>query len=497
MRSGATRTPLPRSSMRGYQGDASRLLVHTRRQAVLLKMGLGKTVITLTALCDLGLARTLVVAPAKVVERDVWGEEARQWQHLSDVQVVNLVGDERRRMKLLESKSRPRRVDVVSYELVRWLSGEMDLESRYQAIVFDELSKMKHPGSQRFRRLRTCSMGVPIRFGLTGSPVGNHLLDLWGELFMVAGEAPFGPSYSAYRDKYFCPSGYGPYSGWELRHPIYEDEIHVRAAPWAFSLDAKLAAEQLPEVLVSPVSMELPASVRKIEQDLEKKCRTELASGASLVALSASTYATKARQLASGAVYITDEDGHKIFAEWQCAGDTKTCTGALRLVGASGAVYITDEDGQPLDTWEEVHRLKLDALQEILDEQQGDGVLCFYWYEHDLVRLRQAFPFAREASEGAALDDWCRRKVPLLLAHPQSTGHGLNLQSGGSTAAWFTLPWSHELWEQGNARLARIGQECPFVTAIPLLAGATDRMVLEVLQSKGAVQAALMSALEM
>ena len=426
--------------------------------AALLKMGLGKTVITLTALADLGVERALVFAPAPVVARDVWGREARAWEHTQHLKVVPLTGSPAQRLNKLVGP-RGGRVDVISYESAVWLTDHApDLPKLYDAIVFDELSKVKSPGTARFRRLRARSMDVPFRFGLTGSPVGNRLLDLWGEMFMVAGEKPLGSTYSGYRARYFVPEGRDPrFATWRLRDAAAAREIHERVRPFSFSLDEKLAAQRLPEVRVAPVHLAMPPAALELEKQLASECRVRLESGEELRAIGASALGMKVRQLCSGAVYL--------------------------------------QPGEP--AWERVHGAKIDALREVLEEQQGEPTLCFYWFQHEAERILAAFPHARLATDQAALDAWDRREVPLLLAHPQSAGHGLNLQAGGSTVVWFALPWSHELWEQGNGRLARPGQQSPYVSAIPLLVGESDAAVYAVLQEKGATQSELMASVRL
>ena len=428
-----------------------------KQMAALLKMGLGKTAITLTALADLGVERALVFAPAPVVARDVWGREARAWEHTRHLNVVSLTGSPAQRLNKLVGP-RGGRIDVISYESAVWITDHADLPKLYDAIVFDELSKVKSPGTARFRRLRARSMEVPFRFGLTGSPVGNRLLDLWGEMFMVAGEKPLGSTYSGYRARYFVPEGRDPrFATWRLRDAAAAREIHERVRPYSFSLDEKLAAQRLPEVRVAPVHLAMPSVALELEKQLASECRARLESGEELRAIGASALGMKVRQLCSGAVYL--------------------------------------QPGEP--AWEKVHDAKIDALHEILDEQQGEPVLCFYWFQHEAERLLAAFPHARLATDQAALDAWDRREVPLLLAHPQSAGHGLNLQAGGSTVVWFALPWSHELWEQGNGRLARPGQQSPYVSAIPLLVGESDAAVYAVLQEKGATQSELMASVRL
>jgi hypothetical protein len=448
----------PRSALFEHQRLAVPRVVEAKQMMVLLTPGLGKTVITETALVDLGVKRTLVIAPASIVKRDVWGREARAWEHLRGLTVTPIVGTPAQRKKSLAQGGD---IDVVSYENVLWITDQVPrLADRYGAIVFDELSKLKAPGTQRFKRLRYRAMDVPVRVGLTGSPVGNRLLDVWGEAYMVAGEKPLGSTFSGFRARYFEPENpFAPLqSAWVLRRPEYQKEIFERIKPWAFSLDAKhLPGVTLPEVRVNPIELTLPPAVRKIEEELAAMCRADLASGIELRALSASAHATKARQLASGAVYTGPEG-----------------------------------EGDARRPWEEVHTEKVDAVRDILDEQQGEPVLLFYWYKHELERLKKVFPGAREATEPGALDAWDRRELPLMLAHPASAGHGLNLQAGGFCVVFFSLPWSHELYEQSIGRLARIGQASPWVVVHVLLAGDADWAVLSALRGKGETQDALM-----
>ena len=441
--------------MFSYQVEAVDRIKRQPQLALFLKPGLGKTAITLTALWDMGVQRTLIVAPASVVARNVWGKEAKAWGHLSELTTVPLVGSPRDRERLLAGSAT---CDVISYENLPWLLGTIDIEARYGAIVFDELSRLKHPGTSRYRKLRSGSMDIPIRIGLTGSPVGNHLLDIWAEMFMVAGDKPLGRTYTGFRRQYFCPTGYDPrFSNWDLKHPSYEAEIHERVKPYAFSLDPALAADKLPPVRASTVRVSLPASALEIESDLGAKCVAQLASGASLEVMGASAAAGKLRQIASGAVYIGDGS----------------------------------------HTWEHVHGAKVDALVDLVEEQQGEPMLVFYHYQHELSRLLKALPTARAASAPGVLDAWDRGEIEVMLAHPQSVGHGLNLQSSGSTVVWFALPYSHELYEQGIGRLARPGQKAAWVTSVAILAGDFDESIYSLLETKRGVQDRLTQAVRL
>jgi hypothetical protein len=423
-------------------------------------------VITETALVDRRARRVLVFAPAPIVERDVWGREARAWEHLQGVSVVPLTGTAKRRLDRLRAPTPGApRLDVISYENAVWLTDQVDLNI-YDAVVFDELSKIKAPGTQRFKRLRYRCMQIPVRVGLTGSPIGNRLLDLWGEMFMVTGPLALGPTMTGFKEEYFHPEGYGVASSWALNCAADRDRIFERVKPYAFSLDAaKLLAGTMPELHVHVRELELPREVQENQDELFQACATLLTDGTKLRALNASAKAGKARQLASGAVYTEQ--------------------------------FVADAELDETKPWSEVHDVKIAEVRALVEEAQGEPILLFYWYQHELARLQKAFPEARLATDQDALDAWDRREVPLLLAHPMSAGHGLNLQHGGCTIVWMTLPYSHELWEQGNGRELRIGQLSPFVTALVLCCGDFDRAVLSLLREKGETQDALMRCVDL
>jgi SNF2 family DNA or RNA helicase len=443
------------AELKEYQLQAIDRMVREGQLALFLPMGLGKTVITETALVELKRQvqkfHVLVVAPAMVVKMDVWGHEVEKWEHLQGLRVQSIAGTpEQRLIRLFH----PADVDVISYELLPWLlDQDIVLGERYQAIVFDELSRMKHPGTTRFKRLRRAVQGVPYRFGLTGTPVGNHLLDLWGEMFMVTGENALGPRFVDFRNQYFMATDYEQ-RVWVPKHGT-EEALHERIRPYAISLSREFAAQRIPPVHVNELDVPLPAAALQLEHDLATKAKAVL-NTLELQACSASALAMKVRQLASGAVYC-------------------------------------GIDGE----WEEVHDAKLEAMETVVAEQQGRPLLGFYWFRHELDRMQKRFPFARVGDDSTALQDWCKGKVELLLAHPASVGHGLNLQSGGNEILWYTLPWSLELWNQSNGRLARLGQKAPYVMASVLLAGEMDRAVLEVLRQKERVESRLMVELEL
>ncbi|HEX9052329.1 MAG TPA: hypothetical protein VF841_17510, partial [Anaeromyxobacter sp.] len=349
----------------------------------------------------------------------------------------------------------PSHVEVVSYENLMWLSQQFRLERRYRAVVFDELSKMKAAGTKRFTRMRYHGKGIPIRVGLTGTPVGNHLLDLWGELYMIGGPAALGPTFVGFKAEYFWPVD-KEQRKWEVRHPKLEREIHERARPWCWTLPPQPAVH-LPEIRENPIRIPVPPAAAKAAAELKRELATLLDSGVEIEALTAGARATKLRQIAGGAVYGEGRE------------------------------------------WAPVHDAKLRALDDLLDELQGEPALIFYWYQHERERILARL--ARRGATHATTDHpgwiraWNARELEAAVVHPQSAGHGLNLQAGGHTAIWYSLPWSRELWRQGNGRLARPGQASRWVLAHVLLCGEADEAVLRALGRKARTEEALIRSL--
>lgn len=441
----------PRSKLFPYQTAAATKMVAAKQVACLLEPGLGKTGATLTALHDLGRPKTLVLAPARVAE-SVWHTEAARWEHLAGLRVVPLVGHPDKRTALLMSGRWD--VVVISYENLAWLLDTIDLPATFQAIVFDELSKMKSPGSTRFRRLRKIIHRIPVRLGLTGTPVGNHLLDLWGEMYMVAGDKPLGPTFGEFQARYFFPTAKVNQIpvGWKP-HPHSQREIEQRIRPYAFTLSAA-DAPPLPELRVNVIDVPLPEHVVEASRNLATELTTQLDSGTDLFAFSSTTAAMKVRQMMGGAVYTNGE------------------------------------------TWEHVHGMKLQVMEELVGELQGQPALVFYWFKHEAERLLAHFKGrARTLSSQRDIDAWNRGEVELLLLHPASAGHGLNLQHGGHTCIWFTLPWSLEMWKQSHGRLIRHGQKSPYVMSHVLEAGPADERVLKALRRKETVEDEVLAAL--
>lgn len=448
----------PRSALTTVQAAAANEFVKRLQVACFLPPGEGKSAATLTALHDLSRPRTLVLAPARVADA-VWGPEAAEWEHLRTMRVAHATGDQSQRRQCLHSNA-----DIVtlSYENFPWLLTECKVPHLFDAIVFDELSRMKNVDTVKFRRFRGAVRDIPIRFGLTGTPVGNHLLDLWGEMFMVAGEKPLGPTKGEYVGRYFDPGATinGRVISWRIK-PRAQKEIEQRIKPYAFTM--KPVASNRFEVREIPVVVKLPKHVEEMAQDYVRELTVQLASGTDLYAFSKTTAGMQVRQMVSGAVYVKPPSEFGVPA-----GERK---------------------------WEHIHGAKLQALEELVGELQGEPLLVFYWFQHERDRILAHFnKRAVDLDSAARIEQWNTRKIEILLAHPASAGHGLNLQYGGCHQCWFTLPHSLEMYMQANGRLPRPGQTSPVIYNHVLMAGCSDEKVLSLLSRKEETQDSVLQA---
>jgi hypothetical protein len=452
----------PRAALFRYQEEAAALIVAAKQMACFMEPGMGKSAIALTSMHDLGRPRALILAPARVA-REVWHTEAEKWEHLNGLRIVR-AEQESVRAALLSAVKSNADVIVAAYDSLPFLLDHVDLAAEFDMVIMDELSRMKTPGATRFRKLRSVLPKIPIRIGLTGTPVGNHLIDIWGEMYCIAGPKPLGPSVEEFKYRYFRPKarrGHIVYS-WETL-PGSEAEIHRRIKPWAFTLRPS-DAPKLAELRVNEIRVPLPARVLEMSRELADDLVTEMASGAELTAFSGNVAAMKVRQMAGGAVYL----------------DPPTVLG---------------EPPPRVRGVEHVHDEKLNALADLVDELQGAPLLTFYWFRHERERLLKRFPQAVDIDAPDAMARWNRGEIEMLLAHPASAGHGLNLQHGGHHICWFTLPYSLEMWKQAIGRLIRHGQVSPWVMAHVLLAGRADEVVLAALHRKRIVEDALLDAM--
>jgi SNF2 family DNA or RNA helicase len=443
---------LSRDDLHNYQHRFIDFVKSSQRVMGAIAMGMGKTTSTLTAASDLldsfAVQRVLVIAPLRVA-RSVWKQEAAQWDHLSHLQFSVVVGSEKERLAALQ-----RRADiyVINRENVAWLTKRYGTRWPFDMVVVDESSSFKSASSQRFKAMKRVLPAIKYIVLLTGTPSPNGLLDLWSQAYMLDFGAALGRTAGDYQRRFFV-QGYGGYSYTPMVGAQAKIEKLLR--PMVMSLAAEDYLE-VPTRIDLMQQVVLPAAAAKEYAAFEKSMFIELPDGADVEAQSAAILANKLLQYANGALY-------------------------------------TDKSG----AWSEVHAAKLDALEELIEENPGETMLVGYNFKSDLARLQARFPQARVLdNDPETILAWNRKEIPLLLAHPQSAGHGLNLQAGGSLMVWFGLCWSLEYYQQMNARLHRQGQTEP-VRVVHLVAeGTIDARVVAVLTAKDVVQRSLLDALK-
>ena len=422
--------------------------------AVLLDMGLGKTSITLTAINDLlfdcfDVHKVLVVAPLRVA-RDTWSAEIEKWSHLKDLRYSVVVGTERERLKAL---SIPADIYIINRENVQWLVEDSGFPFNFDMAVIDELSSFKNHQSKRFKAFMKVRPKLKRIVGLTGTPAGNGLMDLYAEFRLLDMGERLGRFISQYRDAYFQPdkrNGMIIYSYKPL--PYAEQQIYDRISDITISMKATDHLK-MPELISSEYTVQLTEKQKEKYEKLKKEL-VLTSDDNEVTAANAAALSNKLSQMASGAVYSDD-----------------------------GSIV-------------EVHDGKLDALEDIIESMNGKPLLVAYWFKHDLERIKKRFD-VREIKSSEDISDWNNGKIPVALIHPASAGHGLNLQSGGSTLVWFSLPWSLELYQQTNARLWRQGQTASTVVIQHIITKDTiDAKILNALKAKDTTQAELISAVK-
>lgn len=438
-----------------YQAYATRFILDHPVAAVFLQMGLGKSVITLTAIHDLifdrfEIRRVLVIAPLRVA-RDTWPAEIEKWDHLKGLTYSVVVGDEHTRNAAL---MRDAQIYIINRENVFWLVEDSAAPFDYDMIVIDELSSFKSWQAKRFKSLLKVRPRVGRIVGLTGTPSSNGLMDLFAEFRVLDMGQRLGRFITRYRETFFRPdrtNGLQVYSWKPL--PGAEEEIYRRIGDVTISMKS-IDFLEMPECLMNRV----PVRMDFLEKDLYDEMKQDLViqlKGRQIDAKNAAALSGKLTQMANGAVYT--EEGE--------------------------AVHIHDR--------------KLDALEDLIEGANGQPLLIAYWYKHDLQRIRERFPEARELRSSRDIADWNAGKIPVALIHPASAGHGLNLQEGGSTLVWFGLTWSLELYQQTNARLWRQGQKAGTVVIHHIVTeGTIDERILKALEGKDRTQNALIDAVK-
>lgn len=435
-----------------YQTQATGFIEEHRQAAVLLGMGLGKTVITLTAIWNLLLdsfqaRRVLVIAPLRVA-RDTWPAEAAKWEHLGGLTTVVAVGSKQQRLNALAAGAM---VTIINRENVPWLVKHLGKAWDFDMVVIDELSSFKSHTAQRFKALASCRPAITRIVGLTGTPASNGLMDLWAQFRLLDGGERLGRYISHYRNRYFIPDKRNGQQIFTYK-PREGAEAEIYEAIADMTLSMKITDYlTLSELTITNHQVTLDAKERKAYEQLRDEMVLELEDGV-VDAANAAALSGKLLQLASGAVY--------------------TDTGETTVV----------------------HDKKLDVLEDLVEAANGNPVLVAYWFKHDATRIIERIPSAKILTSSADIEAWNKGEIPVALIHPASAGHGLNLQAGGSILIWFSLTWSLELYQQTNARLYRQGQTKP-VSIIHLACTNTlDERVLDALEAKDMTQAALIDA---
>ena len=439
-----------------YQRYATEYMLKRTHAGCFLQMGLGKTVITLTvvqALLETGdLSRALVIAPLNVA-RTVWQEEAEKWDHTRGIRCSKILGTASEREKAICADAD---LYIVNRENVPWLvkwHKEHGNRWPYDTIIVDELSSFKSQKAARFKELCKTLKAARRVYGLTGTPAPNGLIDLWPQIYLLDQGERLGRTITEYRTRYFYPiiqSGYTVYK-YGLRQGA-ADEIQQKLSDICMSMTSQDWLK-LPEVIYRDITVPLDRKARKAYDEMEKDMLIRLEDDQDITAANAATVAGKLLQLASGAVYDDEKKVH-VF-----------------------------------------HDAKLDALKEIV-EVATTPVLVFYGYRHEVDRIRHAIPEAVPLKGADEVERWNRGEIPVLIAHPDSAGHGLNLQAGGHIIVWFTLTWSLEKYQQACARLWRRGQQSTVIIHHLIAEGTIDSRVLDVLHDKDTNQSRLIQAVK-
>lgn len=440
-----------------YQRMAIDKIYDTPKCGLFLDMGLGKTVITLTAIEDLiynrfEVSKVLVIAPLRVAE-DTWSRECDKWDHLKDLTVSKILGTPRQRRLALAQDAD---VYVINRENVVWLTNELSSIGNgwfFDMVVIDELSSFKSPKAQRFRALKKYISRSTRVVGLTGTPAPNGLIDLWSQIYLIDGGERLGRTVTGYRERYFVPNqrnqttifNYKPKEDAEkaILQKISDICISMKAEDWL----------EMPERIDSVVSVKMTPEQLSDYEEFERNAYMQFAEG-EVTAATAAALTNKLLQYSNGAMYMSTGE------------------------------YTKTNDR------------KLDALAELIDTSNGKPILCFYSFKHDLERIQAKFEFAKKLESSDDIEDWNNGEIPLLLAHPAGAGHGLNLQAGGSIIVWFGLTWSLELYQQANARLYRQGQEQTVIIHHLITEKTCDEKVLQSLQGKADVQKNVIEALK-
>lgn len=433
-----------------YQQFAINHVMDHETSGLFLDMGMGKTVSTLTAISNLILLgdvnKVLVIAPLRVAE-DTWSTECEKWEHLHDLKISKILGPKMARLRALKEDAD---IYIINRENVPWLVQEIGKTWSFDMCVIDELSSFKSSKAQRFRELKKVRPYFKYIVGLTGTPAPNSLIDLWPQVYLLDGGKRLGKTITGYRQQYFYPeqaNGHIVYK-YGLK-PGADEAIEERISDICISMKAC-------DHLNMPERMDniIPVNIDKTKyKELQKELVAEIG-GEDITVANAAVLSNKLLQMANGAIYTESKE------------------------------VI------------ELHDAKLDALAEIIECNEGKPLLCFYSFKSDCERIMKKFKHAKKLESSEDIKAWNEGKIQLLLLHPASAGHGLNLQYGGSIVVWFGLTWSLELYQQANARLYRQGQKDTVIINHIVAKGTVDEDVIKALQQKKVGQDKLLEAVK-
>ncbi|MCF2647226.1 DEAD/DEAH box helicase [Niallia circulans] len=436
-----------------YQTYATNFILKHPIAAVFLEMGLGKSVITLTAIFDLCLdsfeiGKVLVIAPLRVA-RDTWPAEINKWEHLKGLEFSVAIGTKQERLAALR---KPASVYLINRENVDWLVNKSGIPFDYDMVVIDELSSFKSYGAKRFKSLLKVRPRAKRIVGLTGTPSSNGLMDLWAEFRILDMGKRLGRYITHYRNSFFTPDKRNQQIVFSYKPlPGAEDAIYRLISDITISMKS-VDFLKMPECVINEVPVYLNGKEQSVYDHFREEMVLEFADE-EIDAMNAAVLSGKLLQMANGAIYDDDKNSHII------------------------------------------HDRKLDALEDLIEGANGKPVLIAYWYNHDLERIKTRFN-VREIKTSKDIKDWNNGDISVGVIHPASAGHGLNLQSGGSTLIWFGLTWSLELYQQTNARLWRQGQNETVVIHHIITKGTIDEDVMRALKRKEKTQSDLINAVK-
>ncbi len=444
--------------MHEYQHTAVDHILENTHSALFLEMGLGKTVSTLTAINTLmfeefDISTALVVAPKRVAE-NVWDAEIKKWSHLSHLKISKIAGSAKQRKEALRKDAD---VYTIGRDNIAWLCGQYGGSMLpFDMLVLDELSSFKNPKSIRFKSLRNVQPSFKRIVGLTGTPAPNGFLDLWSQIYLLDRGKRLGKFITRYREDYFAKDyngfSYSPREG-------AEDLISEKINDICMSMKAEDYIK-LPDRIENIINLKFSDELQKKYDDFEKDQVMQIFEGQAedegISAVNAAALSNKLLQFANGAVYDEDRNVH------------------------------------------EVHNLKIEALKEIIEDANGKPVLIAYSFQHDLRRIMHALKKYKpvKLTTERDINDWNDGKIQVLIMHPASGGHGLNLQAGGNIIVWFGQTWSLELYQQFNARLHRQGQKQAVIINKILIKNTMDQRVVKAVEGKSERQNGLMEAVK-